>query len=59
MTITLDDVSSILHLPVVGQFPTYDVLDHNAAKNMLMELLGTSETDANEELRRNKGAQVD
>jgi len=56
--ITLDDVSSILHLPIVGQFPTYDVLDHNVAKNMLMELLGTSETNANEELRKNTGAQV-
>ena len=41
MTITLDDVSSILHLPVVGQFPTYDALNHNGAKNMLMELLRT------------------
>ena len=40
-TITLDDVSSILHLPIVGQFPTYDALNHNLAKNMLMELLGT------------------
>jgi len=58
MTITLDDVSSILHLPIVGQFPTYDALNHNVAKNMLMELLGTSETNSNEELRRNKGAQV-
>ena len=58
MKITLDDVSSILHLPVVGQFPTYDVMDHNAAKNMLMELLGISKIDANEELRRNKSAQV-
>jgi len=41
MTITLDDVSSILHLHVLGQFPTYDAFNHNGAKNMLMELLGT------------------
>ena len=41
-----------------GTIPTYDALNHNVAKNMLVELLGTSETNSNEELRRNKGAQV-
>jgi len=51
MTITLDDVSSILHILIEGQFPTYVTLEHNDAKEMLMELLGVSKTQANEELK--------
>jgi len=31
MTITLDDVSCILHIPVVGQFPTYAPLEFGKA----------------------------
>jgi len=55
MTITLDDVLSILHIPIVGQFLTYAALDYNEAKNLLMELLGISETRANEELKESWG----
>ena len=51
MTITLDDVSSILHIPIVGQFPTYEALSYDEAKDLLIELLGVSETKANEELK--------
>ena len=58
MTITLDDVSSILHIPIVGQFPTYEVLSHDEANDLLIELLGVSETQANEELKESRGPQV-
>ena len=55
MTITLDDVSSILHISIVGQFPTYAALDYDETKDLLMELLGVSETRANEELKESRG----
>ena len=58
MTITLDDVSSILHIPIVGQFPTYEALSYNEAKDLLIELLGVSESKANEELKESRGPQV-
>ena len=32
MTITLDDVSNLLHLPIVGQFYTYQTLDADRVK---------------------------
>jgi len=37
MTITLDDVSSLLHLPIVCQFYTYSTLDVTEATNLLVE----------------------
>ncbi|XP_068498257.1 protein MAINTENANCE OF MERISTEMS-like [Phaseolus vulgaris] len=43
MTITLDDVSSLLHLPILGQFPTYVPLEYNGAATILTELLGVEE----------------
>jgi len=36
MTITLDDVSSILHISIVGQFLTYEVLSYDEAKDLLI-----------------------
>ena len=38
MTITLDDVSSLLHLPILGQFPTYVPLEYNGVAKILAEL---------------------
>jgi len=40
MTITLAYVSSLLHLPILGQFPTYVPLEYNGAATILAELLG-------------------
>jgi len=52
MSITLDDVSSLLHLPTVGQFPIFDEVDNNEARALLVELLGVDEgRSANAELR--------
>ena len=52
MTITLDDVSSLLHLPILGQFPTYVPLEYNGAAIILTELLGVEEAREKAEMRQ-------
>ena len=39
LTITLDDVSNLLHLPIIGQFYTYPSLDAAAATDLLVDSL--------------------
>ena len=51
-------MSSILHIPIVGQLPTYEALSYDEAKDLLIELLGVLETKANEELKESRGPQV-
>ena len=51
MTITLDDVSSLLHLPNLGQFPTYVPLEYNRATTILTKLLGVEEVCGKAEIR--------
>ena len=58
MTVTLDDVSSILYILIVGQFPTYEALSYDEVKDLLIELLGVLETKANKELKESRGPQV-
>ena len=58
VTITLDDVASLLHLPIKGAFYTPDVIDVNQAPWILTELLGVSLGDATDETRHCKGAYV-
>ncbi|XP_068498987.1 protein MAIN-LIKE 2-like [Phaseolus vulgaris] len=58
MTITLDDVSSLLHLPILGQFPTYVPLEYNGAATILAELLGVDETRGKAEMRQCRGVHV-
>jgi len=50
MSITLDDVSSLLHLPTIDQFSIFDEVDNNEARALLVELLGVEEGPANVEL---------
>ncbi|XP_068487178.1 protein MAIN-LIKE 1-like [Phaseolus vulgaris] len=50
MTFTLDDVSSLLHLPILDQFPTYVPLEYNGAATILAELLGVDETRGKAEM---------
>jgi len=52
MIITLDDVSSLLHLPILGQFPTYVPLEYNGAATILTELLGVEEARGKTEMRQ-------
>jgi len=51
MTITLDDVSSLLHLPILGQFPTYVPLEYNGSATILVELLRVDEVREKAEMR--------
>ncbi|XP_068492245.1 protein MAIN-LIKE 2-like [Phaseolus vulgaris] len=58
MTITLDDVSSLLHLPILGQFPTCVPLEYNGAATILTELLGVEEAREKAEMRQCRGVHV-
>ena len=57
-TITLDDVSSLLHLPILGQFPTYVPLKYNGVATILAELLGVDEARGKAEMRQCRGIHV-
>ena len=58
MTITLDDVSNLLHLPIVGQFYTHETLDSDSATDLLVESLRVDRALASEETRHCRGAHV-
>ena len=49
VTITLDDVASLLHLPVVGAFHSFELLHVDDAVDMLVELLEVSAVEARAE----------
>jgi len=49
VTITLDDVASLLHLPTIGAFHTFDTLHVNEAVLMLVELLEVTKDEARAE----------
>ncbi|XP_057455897.1 protein MAIN-LIKE 2-like [Lotus japonicus] len=55
MTITLDDVSSMLHIPVKGKFFTLPVLTREEASTVLHKQLGVTQADAEEEIRKSLG----
>jgi len=52
MTITLDDVSSLLHLSISGSFPMYVPLEYNGVATILTELLGVEEARGKVEIRQ-------
>ncbi|XP_027940573.1 uncharacterized protein LOC114194505 [Vigna unguiculata] len=58
MTITLDDVSTLLHISIVGQFCTYVPLEFAAAAIVLVDLLGVEQADATSEMRHCRGTHV-
>jgi len=58
MTITLDDVSNLLHLPIVGHFYTQETLDSDSATDLLVESLRVDRAFASEETRHCRGAHV-
>ncbi|XP_057440755.1 protein MAIN-LIKE 2-like [Lotus japonicus] len=55
MTITLDDVSSLLHILVKGKFITLPVLTREDAVSALHKQLGVTQADAEEEIRKSLG----
>lgn len=58
MTITLDDVSSLLHIPITGAFYSFHHMDAEAAKPVLIEMLGVLEEDATAETKFTRGGHV-
>ncbi|KAJ1421229.1 Aminotransferase-like, plant mobile domain [Sesbania bispinosa] len=58
MTITLDDVNSLLHIPVHGRFFFLPSLGKNEANEMLVTLLGVSYSDATAETEYTRGPNV-
>ncbi|KAH1232658.1 Protein MAIN-LIKE 2 [Glycine max] len=46
VTITLDDIASLLHLPVIGAFHNFELLHVNDVVEMLVELLEVSAAEA-------------
>ncbi|KAH1190191.1 hypothetical protein GmHk_20G057812 [Glycine max] len=46
VTITLDEVASLLHLPIIGTFPSFETLHVDKAVLMLVELLEVSGDEA-------------
>lgn len=58
MTITLDDVSQLLHLPVRGNFWTAPYITSESALEYLVNFLGVDPKDAADELTVNKGPSV-
>jgi len=49
LTITLDDVSLLLHLPITGAFHIFEALSVDEAVFLLMELLEVSDEEARAE----------
>ena len=58
MTITLDDVASLLHVPIVGVFHNFEQLHVNDVVDMLVELLKVSVAEARAETIQCHGSYV-
>ncbi|KAL5166069.1 Protein MAIN-LIKE 1 [Glycine soja] len=58
VTITLDDVASLLHFPVVGSFHSFELLHVDDAVEMLVELLEVSAAKARVETIQCHGSYV-
>ncbi|XP_028223279.1 protein MAIN-LIKE 2-like [Glycine soja] len=58
VTITLDDVASLLHLPITSVFHTFDALHVDQAVDLLVELLEASTQETKDETFQFHGAYV-
>jgi len=58
VTITLNDVASLLHLPLTGAFHTFNALDVDQAMELLVELLEVSTQEAKYDTDQCRGAYV-
>jgi len=56
--ITLNDVASLLHLPITDAFYTFDALHVNQVMDWLVELLEVSSQEARDETFQCHGAYV-
>ena len=57
MTVTLDDVASLLDIPITGAFYNYEHMDKEEAIIVLVELLGVEYKDAFDETKKIRGEQ--
>jgi len=58
MTITLDDVWSLLHLPITREFCSTENLEYEDSVEILMTLLGVDRAMACDELNQSRAGQV-
>ncbi|KAH1212514.1 Protein MAIN-LIKE 1 [Glycine max] len=58
ITITLNDVASLLHLPIIGVFHNFDVHDVDQVMELLVELLEVSTEEAKDETLQTREAYV-
>ena len=58
MTISLDDVWSLVHLPITGEFCSTEPLEYEDSIQIMMTLLGVDRAMASDELNYCRGAQV-
>ncbi|KAL5166315.1 Protein MAIN-LIKE 1 [Glycine soja] len=58
VTITLDDVASLLHLSIIGVFHTFDAPDVEQVMKLLVELLEVSIEEAKDETFQCRGTYV-
>jgi len=58
MTISLDDMSNLLHSPIVGQFYMQETLDEDSVNDLLVESLHVNRGVASEETRHYRGANM-
>ena len=58
MTITLDDVSCLLHIPIRGTFLSHDRISKEEALDLLVEQLGVTPESALEEIDKTRGCHV-
>ncbi|KAK9274231.1 hypothetical protein L1049_019045 [Liquidambar formosana] len=58
MTITLDDVATILGIPVISKVVSYPKLDDAVARDLLVSALGVEDSDASLALRDVRGQSV-
>jgi hypothetical protein len=56
MTITLDDVSCLLHLPIDAMLLSHESMTRYNAVEMMMRYLGSSLGDALDEVNETRGA---
>ncbi|RHN46794.1 putative protein-serine/threonine phosphatase [Medicago truncatula] len=56
MTVTLDDVSCLLHIPIDGMLLSHESISRDDAVEMMMRYLGSSLGDALDEVNKTRGA---
>ena len=58
MTITLNDVASLLHLPIIGTFHCFEALHVDQVVDLLVDLLEVSSQEARDETFQCHGVYV-